>query len=137
MVMTVFVAGCGSAHSDGGSPQPSAASRLTAVCDQSVHEAITAQARFLPSSEFAVLGRLIEEAAEETEKIDERTAAKVRSLARSEARAAALSNIAAGEETLRTVVSVVRSHGIRYSDLPSGLLSLLVSASGGCFVTPR
>lgn len=135
--MAVLVAGCGSAHGDGGSPEPSAASRLTAVCDQSVHEAIAAQARFLPSSEFAVLGRLIEEAAQETEKIDERTAAKVKSLARSDARTAALSNIAAGELTLRRIVAVVRSHGIRYGDLPSGLLASLVRASGGCFVTPR
>jgi hypothetical protein len=122
--------GCG-AQSRHASVKPTAASRLTAVCDEAGHELLTID-RHKIQPDAQVLGRLIEEAAEESERVDKATVASVRRLPTSTRTAEALADLARSRVELQAIVRVVRRHGISYADIPQGLPLHFLEANGGC-----
>ena len=79
------------------------------------------------------VGKLIEEAAEESEKVDEATAAEVRREPVSARTGPALADLARSRAELRAIVRVVQHDGVAVGDYPPLLLLRFVEANGGCF----
>ena len=77
------------------------------------------------------MGKLIEEAAEESEKVDEATAAEVRREPVSARTGQALADLARSRAELRAIVRVVQHDGVAVGDYPPLLLLRFVEANGG------
>jgi hypothetical protein len=131
ITVAVAMTGCGK-----GSPatltRESATSQLIAVCSEASHELLTIDQQKLRAPELSVVGRLIEEAATEGEKVDETTAAKMHRLPTNRHTATALAYLAHSRTELQAVVRAVRRHGTEYIDLPRGLLLSFLRANSGC-----
>lgn len=111
---------------------PSAAARLTAICDEAGHELLTIDRhKIQPYPRF--MGKLIEEAAEESEKVDEATATNVRRIPASPRTGQALADLARSRAELQAIVRFVQHHGVAVTDLPPGIMLRLITANAGCF----
>jgi hypothetical protein len=130
------IAGLSASGCGGQSPrtpaQQSATSRLAAICDEGRNELLTIDRhKIQPHAGF--VGKLIEEAAEESEKVDEATAAEVRREPVSARTGQALADLARSRAELRAIVRVVQHDGVAVGDYPPLLLLRFVEANGGCF----
>jgi hypothetical protein len=123
--------GCG-----GGSPAKTvAAASPTArsVCEEGFRELETIDHHKLVP-EASVIGRLIAEAAQESEKVDAHTETELKRVRSPSAAAVPLAYLQHSRIALRKVITVVRAHGSTYQDLPRRLMLDFLYANGGCGV---
>jgi hypothetical protein len=111
--------------------KPTAASRLNAICEQADHELATID-RHKIQPYPQVFGRFIEEAAEESQKVDQTTVTDVRRLPVSPRKGLALTDLARTQAELRAIVRALQRHGPSFRDLPHGVLLRFLEANSGC-----
>lgn len=129
-VASLGAAGCGK-QSMQVRAKSSATSRLNVICEQAGRELATIDRhKIQPNPQ--VIGRLIEEAAEESRKVDEETVSRVRRLPVSPRKGLALADLAHTQAELRAFVRALQHHGPSFGDLPHRLLLRFLEVNGGC-----
>lgn len=132
VLVALALAGCG--HSlpvkrTGASE--AARSRLLAICTEAAHAVLGIDHDKL-RPELRILGRLIEEAARQGERVDAEAAAKIRRLPSSRSTKLVLSYLATSRSRLKAIDRAVRHHGPAYTAIPRELILTFVRANSGC-----
>jgi hypothetical protein len=132
VLMAAGIAGC-----DSGSHAKTAiaASPPTAhsVCKEGFRELETIDRHKLVP-EASVFGRLIAEAARESEQVDAHTEARLKRMRPLSATAVPLAYLRHSRTALRRIISTVSRHGIAFEDLPRRLMLDFLYVNSGCGV---
>jgi hypothetical protein len=81
-----------------------------------------------------VFGRLIAEAARESEQVDAHTEAQLKRMRPLSATTARLAYLRRSRSELRKIIAIVRHHGIAFQALPRRLILDFLYANSGCGV---